>query len=222
MKWVWVVILLIIVCVVAALLVVSSQKPVQVLGGALPRNNKHIVVDLLNLVHWYTQKDKINSNDIRRTINKTAPILRKKYPGTIVYVTKDMDRPGSEDVIDYGKLAVDNQINISLVLKDAPASDFRAPLRDPTAHSAKGRDDFVVGLMCWKLRCNALTNDSMKDFADVKRNASPFFIQEYVWWQEGAKNSYIVPHELDIRRPPRLRFSSVLCPPLRGSKCASS
>lgn len=218
MNWLWVLVLIIVVCIVAAL-VVRSIQPQNVLGGALPRNEKHIVVDLLNLVHWYTQKDKITSADIRRTIKKTAPILKKKYPGEVIYVTKDMDRPGVETDLDYEKMAEKQKIQISLVLKDAPESNFRAPIRDPDSHSAKGRDDFVVGMLSWQLRCKALTNDSMNDFAEVKRNTQPFFVQDY-HWVKGAKKSYIVPNMLDVRRPPRVKFSSALCPPLRGSKCA--
>lgn len=214
----WVVLLLLVAVVLAAGVLAWLLASGRVVRGG---SEHHIVVDTLNLAHWYAQKKKIESADIVRAITRTAPALRKRYAGEVVYVLKDSDS-GRGGGVDYEALARREKIQIVLVLKDAPASsaDFRRPTQDAAAHSARGRDDFAVGMLAWKLRCRALTNDGMRDFEDVKKNARPF-IMRTLHWARRPTQVHITPHMVEVRRPRRLRFSDALCPPLRGSKCAS-
>ena len=216
---VWVVVVLVVLAVCLALLVARaarrSSRPV-VEGGAREdrrkavgdavaqkaRESENIVVDTLNLTHWYLQGPKrLHLCNIVGAIEDTAPLLRERYPGRIVYVTKDRDRAMSDSEAAlarsiYQATAKKLGVHIHVVEKGD------APLK-PGPHSAQGRDDFYLAMLAKKYKCAVMSFDRFRDLATMKRGElAPFRVYSFspVGRQE---RDFVTPSAPELGRLPR-------------------
>lgn len=209
--------------------------------GARARAEKaDVVVDTLNLTYRLAENGTLSADadavrDIRagRRISKctisaairhSAPVLREFFPSRVVFVIKDRDThlstPHTRPF--YARLAREEKVHIHLVerptgengtagaIDRAPASWHPSGDTD-SSHQQKGRDDFYVGLLAWKMRCGALTDDRMRDFDKLKTEVRPFVVHEISPWTDGrpAKN-YVNPGAREyqrVRAPTRLRYA---------------
>lgn len=165
--------------------------------------SKHIIIDTLNLTHSIIGDKKISISQILQAIADTAPILTEKYPDRVMYVIKD-------------RTSMQLTPNIRQRIKDAAvehkiyiyvAEQYVDP---PTgvdisgAHSANGRDDFLMAILANKWRCAIMTDDRLRDFVDFRSTIQPFHVVEYNYWQHTAKKEYIRPEAagyIRLRRP---------------------
>lgn len=221
-------VVLLLVCILLAFAVASTAGGV--LGGAARRRapppDQHIVVDTLNLSHYLftTQKKPVqmSTSVIVDTIAKTANILRKRFPGRVMYVTKDrestLNDPSTRKA--YAAAARDHSVYIEAVerYEQPPA---RAGRRSE-AHSARGRDDFYLALLSKKYRCSVLTEDRFRDFDAFRSTVDPFHVYEYSYWKDIPDRDYIDPRSAayrGLKRPHAIRYMEVLAelrPEARG------
>ena len=192
-----------------------SRRHTRVTGGARlqsARQSPHIVVDTLNIANvLYTKKGskKLSTEDIMNTIRRTAPILKKRHAGRVMYVLKDKDVAYNtlESREQYRRLAQKCGVHICVVEKyiDEPASERT----DGADHADKGRDDFYACLLAWKWRCAVLTEDHYKDFARFRSRIKPFHVFEYVYWKTDVIRDYIRPSSpaySAIQKPIQARY----------------
>ena len=209
--------------------------------GARSRAEKaDVVVDTLNLTHRLIDAGALDADadaarEIRagRRISKctifaairhSAPLLREYFPSRIIYVVKDRDGHLSTPCTRpfYVRLAREERVHIHMV--ERPADEAGAPAaidrareswhtsgEAGTTHQQKGRDDFYIGLLAWKLRCGALTDDRMRDFDKLKTEVRPFIVHEITpWTDQSPLKNYVNPGAREyqrVRAPTRLRYA---------------
>ena len=176
--------------------ITSCKHSISISGGGYPRGNQDdLIVDTLNILHYIGLKP--NDKSIRRTIEKTLPIIRKKYSGHIFYVVKDRDTAftSEETKAMYEELAKEHKITIASVEKyktQPNANDLVADKKNKD-HAAKGRDDFYTLFLANKYNCWVLTNDRYVDAGDFKRNLIPFHVYEYTYFKKRPDHVIIEP-----------------------------
>ena len=157
---------------------------------------------------------RITKCTIIAAIRYSAPVLRERFPGRIIYVIKDRDTiantPNTRTF--YQRAAREANVHIHMVEKpkDAAARLSWQPAGETsTTHQRAGRDDFYLGLLAWKLRCGALTEDRMRDFEKLKTEVDSFVVYEMTPWGERPVKNFVNPGARDYARvfaPTRLRF----------------
>lgn len=186
----------------------TGLTPMGVRGKpSVARPETHIIVDTLNLTYWAHTTAKrqaaITTDLIISTIDKTAPILRAKYSGRIMYVVKDRESAlnGVDTRVAYGDAATRNKVYIYGVerYEDPPAGASE----DPRAHSARGRDDLYMAVLARKWKCPVLTEDRFRDFDEFRRNVEPFRVYEFAYWRALPEADYVRPEALRGLKPPR-------------------
>ena len=167
----------------------------------------HVVVDTLNLAHWVGATP-ISIDNVIKTIDYLTPILRKTYPGRIIFTLKD-PTVGFFGVDEHGKLkaAADrNRVYIYVAEKyrDPPRETKKIDLAE---HSTKGRDDFYMSLLADRYQAVVLSGDKLGDFEKFRSSIPAFQVWEFNYWKELPTMDYIRP-EADafkkIKRPFRL------------------
>ena len=180
-------------------------------GGAFrprPPRADHVVVDLLNVTHWLHHKKntnaRIDAQAVLRTIDATAPLLKKRWPGRVTYVVKDRTHEFNDDKTHelYADAAARNRVVICVAeqYRDPPTSNNRLS----RGHSAAGRDDFYMCLLAQRERAVVVTNDRLKDFKDFRRELPPFHVLEFSYVRRLPTRDFIRPESLayaGLRRP---------------------
>lgn len=213
-------VLVVVLCVVLALVgaaLVARRRRRARLGGAVPaptvarwkkraaerhaaeRESDNLVVDTLNLVYSVTGSGP-SLCTILETIEATAPQLRRRYPGRLVYVLKGRSSEAAVPAATrnaYQAAAKRNGVHINLVEKSPVAKE------GPTgSHAALGRDDFYLVMLARKYRCPVLTRDRFRDLSEMKTDLPPFYVR--AWDATGRETrDFVTPTAPELRRLPR-------------------
>lgn len=193
-----------------AVIVCRCMMREPILGGAARRFSRppeSIVVDTLNLTHWLGAKN-VDTCAIVAAIDKTAPALRKKYPGRVMYVVKDRESVlnDANTRIQFADAAKRNSVYIYAVerYEDETASAKNAP------HSAGARDDLYMALLARRYKCPILTEDRFRDFDKFRSDVRPFHVYEFAYWRSLPERDYVRPSALTgLKKQPAVRYSSV-------------
>ncbi len=209
-------VILLFICLILAAFVCARAWQREIIGGAPVRRGSpaapHIVVDTLNLTHHLITRGTIagplSIDSIIAAIDATAPALRKKYAGHVMYVVKDRESVfNSEAAHDaYQAAAVRNSIYIYVVerYRDPPTAE-----KGTTGHSARGRDDFFMALLAHRWRCPVLSGDKLRDFDEFRGSVPPFHVYEFAFWRDLPQRDYIRPTSTAysrLRKPRILPF----------------
>lgn len=169
------------------------------------KNDKHVIVDLLNITHWYNKSlTSIDMNAIFKTIDITAPILKKRWPGKVTYVVKDRTHSFNDEKTHalYAESAERNRVVICIAeqYKDPPISANTQRKK----HSAAGRDDFYMCLLAQREKAVLLTGDRLKDFNEFRSELPPFHVLEFSYVRHLPTRDFIRPESVayaKLRRP---------------------
>ena len=207
-----------------AICMTSCAHRTSISGGGYPSGNKNdLIVDTLNILHYIGLKP--NDKSIRRTIEKTLPIIREKYSGHIFYVVKDRDTAfiSEETKSMYEELANKHKITIASVekYKKQPNADDLVADKKNKDHAAKGRDDFYTLFLANKYNCWVLTNDRYVDAGDFKRNLIPFHVYVYTYFKKRPEHVIIEPkgERLKLSKTRRIKPAIIgIYPPSKTTK----
>jgi len=209
MKLALALVVLVIVCLLLAAWCLGARAPAPAaaLGGALarvqgparrrapdPAQSPHIVVDTLNLTHWHLRGRGavLSPALIAETIDATAPALKLRHPGRVMYVLKDRESQFNDDAARavYKDAASRNGVYVSAAERypDPPAG-----AKASAEHSARGRDDFYMGVLAHRYRCAVLTADRLRDFGSFRATVQPFHVVEYAFWRDLPHREYVRP-----------------------------
>ena len=196
-------------------------------GRALsPRRRKaleseNIVVDTLNLAHWLRRRAPLKTVelcDIISAIDETAPTLRQKYSGRIIYVTKDRETYVEKEKAErvralYQAASRRNGVYINVVekLQTPEVLPTDSPATKP--HAALGRDDFYLIMLAWKLNCSVLSRDRFRDLKDMKSgHLDKFHVYSYSPVKDLPDRDYVNPVAAEfarMRRPTTVDYADV-------------
>ena len=183
----------------------------------------HLVVDTLNLVHWLHKCKQshapISTAEIVSAIDKSAPQLRRRYSGVIVYVLKDQEsRLNSAEIrAQYQEAAERNRVHIACTERSdfaalgAQSASVQANLH--AKHAALGRDDFYMCLQADRYRSAVATCDRLRDFAEFRAAIAPFHTVTFVYWRATPERDFIRPASpayARLRKPHTIEFSDLL------------
>jgi hypothetical protein len=211
-------------CLVAAAWCRAAAPP-PALGGA-PRGpdyakSPHLVVDTLNLAHWIRGSEgglAMSPAIIADTIDRTAPALRARHAGRVMYVLKDRESQFNDEAARevYRQAAVRNRVYV-LAAERYPDPPKGVP---PSAeHSARGRDDFFTALLARRWRCAVLTEDRLRDFDRFRATIQPFHVYEFAFWRAAPHREFIRPEApayARLARPRLVRYAGYFPAPPRG------
>lgn len=161
-------------------------------GGPAPLPSTTAVVDTLNLAYTRVAKGgvatRMTTGLVRDTIAATAAALREKFPGRVYYVLKSPDsRPHSpEELALLWETAKEHKVSIHIAEVEPAAKGSRSLGSKGPRHEKKGRDDFYVGYLAWKLRAAVVTDDRMRDYRALKSEVPPFRVRRFDWWEPAA------------------------------------
>ena len=229
-------ILLIVCLVILALVLACAVRAPFTAGGAArkrpaPPKSPHIVVDTLNLTYWLGSTSKspmqISTAAIVNTIAQTADIVKKMFPGRIMYVLKDresvLNDPDTRKA--YADAAREHSVYIYAVerYEEPPRATRRAG-----THSERGRDDFYAAVLAKRYRCSVLSEDKFRDFDQFRTDVTPFHVYEYNYWRDLPDRDYVDPSApafKKLRKPHTICYASAELTPLhdlvhRGTKAA--
>jgi len=179
--------------------------------------SKNLVVDTLNLAHWLRRRSPLKTVDlcdIVATIDETALVLRQRYPGRVIFVTKDRETRVDQGALAraravYQAAAKRNRVYINVVERlpgDAKASS--------KSHAALGRDDFYLIMLAWKLGCSVLSRDRFRDLPDMKAgHLDKFHVYAYSPVKDLPERDYVNPAAAEfarMQRPALVDYSDVL------------
>ncbi|MDE2100889.1 MAG: hypothetical protein KGL39_26820 [Patescibacteria group bacterium] len=204
-------------CVVLVILLIALVFIVvrrRVVTGGAPRRHKpdtHIVVDTLNLTHHLNSTSAsryIKLDDVIRTIDETAPVLRKRYGDRVMYVTKDRETElNAPDVrVKYSDAAKRNGVYVFVVERYEPAGARQV------SHAARGRDDFMLAVLAAQYKCPVLSNDKFRDFDAFRSDVEPFHVYEFAYWRALPERLFIRPASpayRRIRRPFTVGYAAI-------------
>jgi hypothetical protein len=174
-------------------------------------------------------KSKINRCSIASAIEYAAPRLKEKFSGRVIFVLKDRDSSpdgvSAADTSFYKEIAHRLQIGIHIAEKvrvEIPGWQVVGS-PDESLHQKRGRDDFYLGLLAWKLRCGVLTDDRMRDFDQLKTEVRPFRVHIIEPWgvSDAIRTDQVFAGAQEYSRilsPVRLRYEDY---GLRGAKTAA-
>ena len=178
-----------------------------VVGGA-PKLSNHVIVDLLNITHWFRKKRHIaagpaGTQEILKTIDTTAPLLKRRWPGRVTYVVKDRTHTFNDESVhaQYAEAAERNKVVICIAeqYKDPPSGN-----KQSKKHSAAGRDDFYMCLLAQRERAVVVTEDRLKDFNEFRHELPPFHVLEFNYARLLPAKDFIRPESVayaKMRRP---------------------
>ena len=178
--------------------------------------SKNLVVDTLNLTHWLKRRTSLKTVDlcdIIAAIDETAPVLRKRYTGRVIFVTKDREtRVEKEALVRARKLyqatARRNGVYINIVER------LPGDAKSSKSHAAFGRDDFYLIMLAWKLNCPVLSRDRFRDLCDMKTgHLDKFHVYAYSPVKDLPDRDYVNPAAAEfslMRRPALIDYSDIL------------
>jgi hypothetical protein len=207
----------------------TEFAPLLLLGGAAQTRkaraleSENLVVDTLNLAHWLKRRaplKRVETCDILAAIEKTAPILRRSYPGRIIYVTKDRETRAAK--VDAERLRALYQatarrckvyVNVVERLPGEEDEPDTRRHRKGKSHAALGRDDFYLIMLAWKYNCPVLSRDRFRDLADMKADLDPFHVYSYSPVKLLPERDFVNPAAAEfrkMRRPASVDYPAVL------------
>jgi hypothetical protein len=223
------VLIAVLVCLLAALAAGAAAPRVRELApllvlGAGPRKRRApesetLVVDTLNLTHWLRRRTplkRVETCDILAAIEETAPLLRRLYPGRVIYVTKDretrVDKARAERLRALYQAAARRHGVYVHVVERLPG-DAGAP-RGRRSHAALGRDDFYLIMLAWKYKSAVLSRDRFRDLPDMKGgHLQSFQVYSYSPLKRLPERDFVNPAAAEfrrMRRPATVDYSKVL------------
>jgi len=180
-----------------------------------PAESPHLIVDTLNLAHWVhgealrEGRATLTPDLIAETVDRTAPTLKLRHPGTIVYVLKDREsRFNDEAARAVYKAAADRNRVWIAVAEQYP--DPPAGVKKTEEHSARGRDDFYIALLARRWRCAVLTEDRLRDFDRFRATIPPFHVYEFAFWRDLPHREFVRPDSpayARLRKPRMVRYA---------------
>ncbi len=221
------VVLLVLLCLVLAALALGglgAGAAALVSGGAArrgpdPARSPHVVVDTLNLTHWWRRRPgaappegPLSTEEIVAAVDATAAELKRRHPGRVMYVVKDRESQLNDAEIRrvYDAAAKRNRIYLYAVERyaDPPASGV--PDAALAEHSARGRDDFFIALLAARWKCAVLTEDRLRDFPRFRATIRPFHVYEYAFWRALPDRVFVRPEaaaHARLRKPRAVRYA---------------
>lgn len=196
-------------------------------GSVLP-GGENVVVDALNLAHWLRRRRKgapgaprVGVCDVLAAVETTAPLLRRLYPGRVVYVTKTREaRAGAGATARlralYQAAARRCGVHIHVVerLPDEAGAPDAVAAAARRGHSALGRDDFYLLMLARDYRAPVLSHDRFRDLPDMKAGGlAPFHVFGYSPVRTVPARDFVNPAAAEfrrLRRPVLVDFPSVL------------
>nr|BBO53973.1 hypothetical protein [Abalone asfa-like virus]BCY04532.1 Histone-like DNA-binding protein [Abalone asfa-like virus] len=169
------------------------------IGRSFIKAKTNLVIDSLNLTHWlYPEKEHICQEDVISMIKTLTPKLRKHYSNKLMFVTKDAENTELtyEQKKQFNTLAHDLKVYIYLAEKLRDVNDKK----DPTQHSYKGRDDFMMTHLGNSLDCAVLTKDSLKDIQELELAVPPFKLSIFSFMSKYPEKMIITPKKLTSKR----------------------
>ncbi|MFA6166482.1 MAG: hypothetical protein WC700_07705 [Gemmatimonadaceae bacterium] len=205
-------VLAVLVLIVLAL-VLAARRRRGVVGGAPPRG-EHVVVDTLNLAHWLqgpqSGQPRLTAEAIVDAVDRTAPALKLRWPGRVMYVLKDRETALNDEGV-RARLAEAAKRNGVYIIVAERYADPPSSAAAPAEHSSRGRDDFLMALLAHQWRCPVLTDDRLRDFDRFRATVSPFQYYEFAFWRELPAREFVRPDSpahARLRRPRTLRYDS--------------
>lgn len=176
-------------------------------GAGPAAHSENLVVDTLNLMHWLRRRTplkKVGVCDIVSTIDRVAPALRARFPGRVIFVTKDRESVGGSARVRalYQAAARRNRVYVDVVEK-LPTDRSKAPASKHAAgkHAALGRDDFYIIMTAWKLRCGVLSCDRYRDLSSMKGgDLPPFHVYRYSPYKHCPDRDFVNPAAAEFQR----------------------
>jgi len=197
------VLVFVLVCVLACVLLAERRAGAPARAGALggarlragPAPSPNLVVDTLNLTHWLRGgAEPLTPAAIVGAIDATAPALKRRYTGRLMYVLKDRESQFDDDSARdlYRQAAERNGVYVSVASRyaDPPAESERPAAPE---HSSKGRDDFYMSILAARYRCAVLTADKLRDFERFRATVPPFRVVEFAYWRRLPAQDYVRP-----------------------------
>lgn len=177
--------------------------------------SENVVVDTLNLVHWLGRDSRkaVRTCDIVSAIDETAPILRRRFPGRVIFVTKTRETPAEGPEAAqiralYQAASRRNKVYVNVVER-LPDSDAKKSQN----HAALGRDDFYLIMLAWKLNCPVLSRDRFRDLRDMKTgHLDKFHVYSYSPFKNFPDRDFVNPAAAEfarMRRPLTIDYPDV-------------
>ena len=186
----------------------SAQKARTLASG-------NVVVDTLNLVHWLKRRTPLKAMglcDIIAAIELTAPLLRKRFSGRIIFVTKDRESRMEKEMAAraralYQITACQNGVFINVVER------LPGPASGVASHAALGRDDFYLIMLAWRLNCPVLSRDRFRDLVEMKTgHLDKFQVYAFSPFKNFPERDFVNPAAAEfarMRRPTTVDFTDV-------------
>lgn len=180
--------------------------------------SENVIIDTLNLVHWLRrgarETPRITICDIVSAIEETAPTLKERYPGRVVYVTKDREADVGADVRAWLRgiyQGVSKRCGVYIHDVEKLPDDVSS---STSPHSSLGRDDFYIAMMAKQYRCSVLSRDKYRDLDDMKRGElGRFHVYTYSPFKDTPERDFVNPSAPEfarMRRPRTIDYADVL------------
>lgn len=175
-----------------------------------PAQSPHLVIDTLNLVHWVhgealrAGRATLTPALIAETVDSTAPTLKARHPGRLVYVLKDRESQLNDEAARAAYKAAAGRSKVWVAVVERYAEPPSTGLPATGEHSERGRDDFYMSVLASRLRCAVLTADRLRDFARFRATVRPFHVYEYTYWRDQPLREYVRPESpayAKLRKP---------------------
>ena len=203
--------ILCLVCIIILACILATYGSAKIGGAFRPKASEHIVVDTLNLAHWLGHST-VNRESILESIDRSAALLKRKFPGRVVFVLKDADTVFNDASARAAFQAAAERNRVHIICteryRDPPA---RSSIARPE-HAAKGRDDLFMCITAHRYRCAVATNDRFRDFSSFRAQIPPFQSIEFAFWRALPAHEYVRPDSMKFARlrPPRtIRFDEL-------------
>ena len=187
--------------------------------------SQNVVIDTLNLTHWLkTDGGPITAATVVAAIEASAPVLRRRYSGRIVYVTKNRESLASKESAERLRelfLETAQRCNVFIHMVERLPDPYPTTVSRPhQLHAALGRDDFYLIMLAAKYRCAVLSHDRFRDLVDMKiGNLDRFHVYSFIPGKPYPERDFVNPSAAEfarLRRPTTLGFAEAL-PSLRAS-----
>ena len=203
----------------------AEFAPLLLLGGAAKSRkaraleSENVVIDTLNLTHWLRRRSplkRVETCDILAAIEETAPIIRRRSPGRVIYVTKDREVKASKEKAarlraQYQTVARRCGVYVSVVERRPGETKSE---RAEKSHSSLGRDDFYLIMLAWRYNCPVLSQDHYRDLDTMKSgDLAPFHVFSYSPVKTLPERDFVNPAAAEfrrMRRPAGVYFAEVL------------
>jgi hypothetical protein len=191
----------------------GDTKSMEVQKNKKGYEKKMPITDKVAALHEGGGSTIVNISTIVDTIARTSVMLKSRFSGRIVYVTKGCNLVGdradqlSEVArLKYQAAAVEYGVCIDLVESLPVKTKFTSLQKyNSIDHASLGRDDFYLIMLARQMSCGALTRDSYRDLSSMKQGALPaFHVYSFTPWSSFPKRNFVNPSAAEfarLRRP---------------------